>query len=71
MSLSLHLLERELVSLPPPKMTSKSYMTQYHYALVDFYIFGISVGFHHVLFLMFKLSHVRPVGALAGWFLCL
>lgn len=50
MSLSLHLLERELVSLPPPKMTSKSYMTQYHYALVDFYIFGISVGFHHILF---------------------
>lgn len=53
MSLSLHLLERELVSLPPPKMTSKSYMTQYHYARVAFYIFGISVGFHHILFFFF------------------
>ena len=50
MSLSLHLLERELVSLPPPMMTSKSYMTQCHHALVDFYMFGISVGFHHILF---------------------
>lgn len=33
----------------PPVMTSELDINSYHYDLMDFYIFGISTGCHHIL----------------------